>query len=117
MNRHSDDLDDEVDFILKCFRHEDDDIEHLPVPVYSYIKPTMGPQFILHILLSMGHSSAKIYLTHHATLRECLRSAKLIGDLDDEYSLQEYSNNLLQKFIETLTHLHRLYVDPPSHKI
>ena len=28
--------------------------KHLPIPVYSYLKPSMGPQFLLHVLLSMG---------------------------------------------------------------
>ena len=48
----------------------------------------------------MDNFSTEINLIHHVTIRECLRSAKLICDLDDEHSLQEYSNNLLRKIIE-----------------
>ena len=79
---------------------EDSDYDHLPIPVYSYIKPTMGTQFILHLLLSMGHFSTEIDLTLNETLRESFRYANLIGPLDDEESLQQYSNELLRKFIE-----------------
>ena len=31
----------------------EDPAEHFPVPVYSFIKPTMNTRFILHIFLSM----------------------------------------------------------------
>ena len=79
---------------------EDSDYDHLPIPVYSYIKPTMGTQFILHLLLLMGHFSTEIDLTLNETLRESFRYANLIGPLDDEESLQQYSNELLRKFIE-----------------
>ena len=80
-----------------------DDIEeeHLPIPVYSYIKPTMGTHFILHLLLSMGHFDTEVDLTLHQNLRESFRYAKLIGPQNDEESLQQYSNELLKKFIES----------------
>ena len=32
----------------------DDEHRHLPIPVFSYVKPMLGQRFILHILLSMG---------------------------------------------------------------
>ena len=35
----------------------DSDNAHLPIPVYSYLKPSMGVQFFHHILLSMGRLS------------------------------------------------------------
>ena len=69
MGRDSDELDNEIDFILKCLLHEDDNIENLPVPVYSSIKPTMGPHLILRISISIGHFSTEIDLTHHVTIR------------------------------------------------
>ena len=47
----------------------DDDHEHLSIPVYSYIKPTMGVQFILHILLSMGHFATEVDLISHPTIQ------------------------------------------------
>ena len=80
---------------------DDSENDHLPIPVYSYIKPTMGTQFILHLLLSMGHFSTEIDLTLHATLRESFRYAKLIEPQNNHASLLEYSNQLLRKFIET----------------
>ena len=51
VNRDADELDVNIEFIFKFLLHENDDIKHLPVSVYSYIKLTMGPQFILHMLL------------------------------------------------------------------
>jgi hypothetical protein len=53
---------------------------HLPVPVFSYTKPTMGVQFLIHLLLSLGHFQTEIDLTSHATIRECMQYAKLIGE-------------------------------------
>ena len=64
------------------------------------MKPTLGVQFILHILLSMGHFATEIDLTLHPTIRESLRYAKLIGPNDDEASLQQYANDLIRRFIE-----------------
>ena len=73
--------------------------DHLPVPVYSYSKPSSGAQFILHLLISMGKFETEFDLTHHQSLRECLRYAKLIGELDDEDSLRQYSKDLLHRYI------------------
>ena len=78
----------------------DEDEKNLPVPVFTYIKPQMGHQFILHILLSLGRFETEADLTLHRTLRDSLRYAKLIGDRNDESSLRQYSNQLLKKFIE-----------------
>ena len=75
--------------------------DHLPVPVYSYTKPTMGAQFILHILLSMGQFDTEYDLLMHPSLRDCLRYAKLIGDNNDEESLRQYSTNLQLKYFTT----------------
>ena len=72
---------------------------HLPVSVFSYIKPTMGIQVLLHIMISMGRFSTEIDLTTHATLRESLRHCQLMGPSDDPVYLEEYSNCLLRRFI------------------
>ena len=85
-------------FIKKYILHEDD-LRHLPIPVFSYIKPTMGPRFILHIMLSLGEFDTELDLILHPTLRDSLRYSKLIGENNDEDSLQSYSNNLMKKFI------------------
>ena len=78
----------------------DDEHRNLPIPVFSYVKPTLGPRFILHILLSMGQFETEIDLILHQSLRESLRYAHLIGPLDDEQSLRKYSQELLKRFIE-----------------
>ena len=72
------------------FGLEDDDLEtwqtyckfiyqntekHLPVPVYNYIKPTIGTRFILHILLSKGNFETEYDLISHPSLKESLRYA------------------------------------------
>ena len=74
--------------------------EHLPVPVYSYLKPTLGVQFIHHILISLGRFTTEIDLTMQSSIRESLRYAKLIGSSNDEEDLQHYSNQLLYMWIE-----------------
>ena len=79
--------------------YDDDHEDHLPIPVFSYIRPTMGTQFILHLLLSLGSFSTELDLVHHFSIRESLRHAKLIGPHDDPESLQKYSNKLLKTFI------------------
>ena len=71
----------------------------LKVPVYTYIKPQMGHQFILHILLSMGRFETELDLTLHSNLRNALRYAKLIGGKYDKESLKIYSNQLTQRFV------------------
>lgn len=76
-----------------------DKVDHLPVPVYSYIKPTMGPRFILHILISLGQFETKIDLTLHESLQNSLRHAKLIGESDSPEDLQMYSKRLLSMYI------------------
>ena len=87
-----------------CFIKEhmiyDDSLKHLPIPVYSYVKPTMGPRFLLHVMSSLGEFDTEVDLLLHHSIRESLRYAKLIGVLDDLDSLQQYSNLLLKKYIE-----------------
>ena len=73
---------------------------HLPIPVFSYIKPTTGFQFIHHILLSMGSYSTEVNLIMHPTIRDAFRYAKLIGPSNDPTDLQFYSGQLLYKWIE-----------------
>ena len=73
---------------------------HLPVPVYSYLKPTNATRFLLHLELSLGHFSTEYDLILHRTIRESLRYCKLIGANNDEDSLKLYSRELLRKYIE-----------------
>ena len=52
---------------------------HLPNNVFSYIKPTVPTQSILHVLLAMGRFETEIDLMQHSSLREGFKYAKLIG--------------------------------------
>ena len=38
---------------------------HLPIPVYSYTRPTQGHKFLLHVLLSMGRYHTEAQVTTH----------------------------------------------------
>ena len=84
--------------IFFYFFIEDEGIRYLPVPVFTCIKPTMGIQFILHILISLGHFETEADLILHTSLRKSLRYAKLIGDSEDEESLKKYSKDLLKLY-------------------
>ena len=77
-----------------------DIVDHLPVPVFSFIKPTTGLQFAHNMLLSMGCFETEIDLIMHSTIREALRHAKLIGPSDAPDDLQIRSNKLLCSWIE-----------------
>ena len=90
-----------LDFADEYLFYEDNDEDHLPIPVYSSIKPSMGPEFILNTLLSLGRFSTERELLLHNTLRDCFRHAKLIGDDEDEDSLKEYSNKVMHKYVST----------------
>ena len=78
---------------------DDDDKDHLPITVFSYIAPTMNTSFLLHVLLSMGRFETEVDIFLHPTMKDCFRYCGLIGDSDDEESLQEYVNDLTKKFI------------------
>ena len=83
---------------FSTFFIEDEGIRHLPVPVFTCIKPTMGIRFILHILISLGYFETEADLILHMSLRKSLRYAKLIGVSEDEESLKKYSNDLLKLY-------------------
>ena len=74
--------------------------DHLPIPVYSLLTPTMSLQFINHIMLSFGRFSTEIDLSLHGTIKEKFRQAKLIGTNDDEESLQRYANEICVRYIK-----------------
>jgi hypothetical protein len=86
-------------FISKTFIYNDID-SHLPIPVFSYIKPHMGTRFILHIMLSLGEFDTEHDLNLQGSLRESLRYCKLIGLSNTSEALKEYSNTLLARYIK-----------------
>lgn len=79
---------------------KDEGNKHLPIPVYDFIKPTMGPQFLHHLLLSMGRFDTELDLLLHTNVKDCFRYAKLIGDNDDSTSLEKYSNGLMNLYVK-----------------
>ena len=59
------------EFMMKNLIQDDSKISaHLPITGFSYIKPTIGFQFIHHILLSMGCFDTEVDLILHPSLRE-----------------------------------------------
>ena len=96
----SEDQDEFYSHILKNLLYVDEKPQHLPIPVFSYVRPTNGINFLNHLLLSMGRFETEIDLMSNASIKECFRKAHLIGTNDDECSLQEYSNKVLLKYIE-----------------
>ena len=56
-------------FTNKHIFYDNDDDEHLPIPVYSGIKTSMGPECILNALLSLGRFSTDHKLLLNNTLR------------------------------------------------
>ena len=86
--------------VINNLLYDDKDKDHLPIPVFSYITPTMTTSFLLHIMLSMGQFETEIDICMHPTLRQCFQYCKLIGKEDDESSLIDYTNILTRKYIE-----------------
>ena len=76
-----------------------DDYEHLPIPVYSDIKPSMGPKFILDTFLSLSIFSTDRELLLNNTQRGCFCNVKLIGEEDDPNSLHNYFNQVINIFV------------------
>ena len=87
-------------FVLEEIIHINRNEDHLPISVYSYLKPTLGVQFIHHVMLSLGRFATEIDLTMQPTIRESLRYAKLIGPSNDKDELEKYSNQLLHLWIK-----------------
>ena len=87
-------------FVLEEIIHVNRKEDHLPIPVYSYLKPTLGVQFIHHVMLSLGRFATEIDLTMQPTIRDSLRYAKLIGPSNDQDQLEKYSNELLHLWIK-----------------
>ena len=63
--------------------YDDDDYEHLPILVYSGIKPSVGPEFILNALLYLGIFSTERKLLLNDTVRYFFYNTKLIREEDD----------------------------------
>ena len=86
---------------LLC-EHEDD-VYELPTHVFFYAKSSMGPKFVLRILLSLGRFQTEHQILLKGTLKEYIREAKLIGINDDKESLIYYSNEIMNLFVRKQT--------------
>ena len=76
---------------LKFYHEEllyEDKTRHRPIPLYSYTRPMIATQFILHVLLSLSHFVTEIDLLLHVTIRYFFCEAKLIGPSGDPELLQ-----------------------------
>ena len=81
-----------LDFKNKHIFYNDDNDDHLPITVYSGIKPSRGPEFILNAVLSLGIFYTDRELLLNETLGGCFCNAKLIREEDDTESMYNYSN-------------------------
>jgi hypothetical protein len=72
---------------------------HLLIPVFSHLRPTMGAQFVNHILLSMGRFGTEIDLRIHPTIRDSLIYAKLVTNTSDAIILENNSSILCNQYI------------------
>ena len=52
---------------------------HFTTPVYSFINPTLGVQFILHILILIVNFDIELDIVLESSFREFLQNAKLLG--------------------------------------
>ena len=82
------------DFTNKHLFSDNGNNEHLPILVYSVIKPSTGQEFILNKLLSLVRFTTEGKLIFNETPRGCFCKAKLIGEEDGPKSLQNYSNQV-----------------------
>ena len=67
-------------FTNKHLFYDNDDDEHLLIPVYSGIKPSMVTEFIFDTLLSLGRFPTERKLLLNDTLRGIFRNAKFIRE-------------------------------------
>ena len=88
-----------LDFANKHLFYDDGNDEYLLISVYSVIKPSMGPEFILNTLLSLRIFSTQHELLLNDTLRSCFCNTKLIGGEDDPDSLWNYLNQVINIFV------------------
>ena len=78
-----DSFDHELEEHVHCHLLHTDDQEHLPIPFFSFISPTISTSFLLHVMLYMGRFVTEIDSLTHSSIKECLRQCQLIGPNDD----------------------------------
>jgi len=85
-----------TNFTRQFFYDDGITARYLPIPVFSSIIPRNSVPFMLHLMLMCGKFETELDLLSHATLRESLIEARLIGTNSDSASLRRYSTNLLK---------------------
>ena len=83
-----------LDFTNKHLFYDDEDDDHLPLPIYLCVKPSIGPKFIFNTLLSLGRLSTKRKIILNDTPRGWFCNTKLIGEENDPKSLKNYWNQV-----------------------
>ena len=69
---------------------ENKSINHLPVPFFTYIIPTVGLSFIICVIVSIVRFEMNICMVLKHTIRESLRYLKFIGNWDKLKVLYNY---------------------------
>ena len=87
------------DFANKHLLFDDVNYEHLPIPVYLCIKPSVWTEFILNILSSLGRFSKERDLLFNETVRCWFCNAKLIWEEYDTESLKNSSDQVMNIFV------------------
>ena len=82
---------------IECIATDEEDL--LPIPVISPISPENPIQFLIHIILTMGNYQTEIDAMNHPSFRDCFQKVRLIGDNDDEESLQQYVKDITRLYI------------------
>ena len=69
--------------------------KHLPIIVFSNIRPNLGAKFLWHLLLTMGNFDCEMELCSCGTYVEMFRKAELIGQGNLEHEIKK----LTKKYI------------------
>ena len=89
-----------LDFANKHIFYDNNDEEHLPISVYSGIKPSRRPEFIFNTLLFLGIFYTEREILLNDTIRGCFRNVKFIGEEDDPIYMQSYLKQVMNYFVK-----------------
>jgi hypothetical protein len=69
------------------------------IPVFSQITPNKADHFLIHLMLTLGRYETEKDILLKSSLRECFRSAGLIGDGNGEEDLRRDCGKILFRYI------------------
>ena len=75
----------------------DDEYRNIPIPVFSYVKPTMGPKFILHIMLSLGEFETQCTSQDPVPVQVARPACTTNGESVKASRLKRHTRHLLQE--------------------